>query len=212
MSVSKICEPCCQCIGDHCRVSKTVLHVTAAIIWIGGIVAVNAKLIIYMLTVSQGETSEYDITCLPDSDGDNRTYIPFALGATFGLLQVPWIFKFVRKNHTRIEQLPLNDSFLVSQHKSCYECYFLSFLCTIIMSFVILDEILCGKDDHSENVEGSKCVFIGLDACVGLFLFFGFSGFIVSWVKGPLEGAEYGQLDDDALLMDRDDHAPDTVI
>ena len=120
MSVSKVCEPCCKCIGDHCPVSKRVLHITACIIWIGGIFAVNAKLIIYMMTVSQGNTDEYQILCFPDGDGNNRTWIPFSIGAFFGLIQVPWIYRFVRKNYTRIENLGVNDSYCISQHKSCY--------------------------------------------------------------------------------------------
>eukprot|EP00484_Ammonia_sp_Unknown_P015298 CAMPEP_0197056722 /NCGR_PEP_ID=MMETSP1384-20130603/88820_1 /TAXON_ID=29189 /ORGANISM="Ammonia sp." /LENGTH=86 /DNA_ID=CAMNT_0042490843 /DNA_START=169 /DNA_END=429 /DNA_ORIENTATION=- len=62
------------------------------------------------------------------------------------------------------------------------------------MSFVIADELLCGKDNYTENIAGSKCVFIALDACVGLFLFFGFFGFIVSWIKGPIVDHEYAQL------------------
>eukprot|EP00483_Globobulimina_turgida_P000673 UN00673 len=188
MSVSKICEPFCQCLGDYGPVSKTVLHITAAIIWFGGIVAVNAKLAIYMMTVTQGKSWKYDLMCLPDNSDSNRTWIPFGIGAGLAILQTPWIYRFVRRNYTRIEQLPTNDSYLISQHKSCYECYFLSFMLPMLMSFVILDELLCGSDEYRENVNGSKCVFIGLDACVGLFLLLGFFGFIVSFFKGPLEG------------------------
>ena len=83
----------------------------------------------------------------------------------------------------------------------------------MIFSFVILDEILCGKDEHSENVEGSKCIFIGLDASVGLFLLFGFAGFIVSWIKGPLPTQYDGLLtDEDASSPDPEQDEPNTVI
>eukprot|EP01084_Bolivina_argentea_P159702 278143_1 len=194
MSVSRICEPFCNCIGDHCPVSKTVLHITATIIWLGGVIAVNAKLVIYMMTVTQGNSNKYELLCLPDNSGNNRTWLPFAIGSVIAILQTPWIYKFVRRNYTRIEQLPINDSYIISQHKSCYECYFLSFMIPMLMSFVILDELLCGKDDTKENVSGAKCVFIGLDACVGLFLLFGLSGFIVSFCKGSLETPDYTQL------------------
>ena len=193
MSVSKICEPLCKHLGDHCPVSKKVLHITAAVIWFCGIVAVNTKLIIYMDTVTKGKTSQYDLTCLPDSNGNNRTWIPFVIGAFLGIIQIPYIYRFVRRNYTRIELLN-NNGFLLSQHKSCYECYFLSFLVTIIMLFVIMDELLCGKDNYTENHKGAKCVFIGLDSCVGLFLFFGFAGFITSYFKGPLKDDDYAQL------------------
>ena len=197
MSVSKIiCEPLCKCVGDHCQVSKRVLHITAAIIWLCGILAVNMKLVIYMATVSQGKNSKYDLVCFPDSNNNNRVWIPFTIGALIGLMQIRWIYKFVRRNYTRIHHLNPNDGYLISRDKSCYRCYFLTFLSCMIMIFVAMDEILCGKDNYTENRVGSKCVFIGLDACVGLFLLFGFSGFIISWFKGPLQDQDvnYNQL------------------
>ena len=74
------------------------------------------------------------------------------------------------------------------------------------MTFVILDVQLCGNNLKSENVSGSKCVYIGLDACIGLTLLLGFSGFIRVWyakVKGsnyqPMSGQSLNpqdQLDD----------------
>lgn len=219
MSVSKLCEPLCACIGDHCAVSKRVLHITSAVIWFCGITAVNSKLIIYMDTVSQGISDEYDVLCLPDSNNNNRTYIPFIVGAFIGLLQLPWIYKFVRRNYTRIEHLT-NNGYIISQNKSCYKCSFLSFLTAMIMLFVALDNILCGMDNKNENVKGAKCWFIGLDACVGLFLLFGFSGFIMSWIKGPIPDNNYTQLiinkgndsneSNDALEEEEDE--PNTVI
>mmetsp|Transcript_74058 Transcript_74058/g.66643 ORF Transcript_74058/g.66643 Transcript_74058/m.66643 type:complete len:219 (+) Transcript_74058:64-720(+) len=218
MSVSKICEPLCQCIGDHFQVSKRTLHITAGIIWACGILAVNMKLVIYMATVSQGKSSKYDLVCLPDSNNNNRTWIPFAIGAIIGLMQVPWIFKFVRRNYTRIHQLPPNGGYLISQNRSCYRCYFLTFLTCMIMIFVAMDEVLCGKDNYTENRVGAKCVFIGLDACVGLFLLFGFLGFIVSYFKGPLEDdVDYTQLikENDASTTESNEpmeDEPNTII
>ena len=166
MSVSKICEPLCQCIGDHIQVSKKTLHIPAAIIWFCGILAVHMKLVTYMITVSQGIDSKYDLVCFPDSNNNNRAWIPFIIGGFIGLMQLPWIYKFVRRNYTRIDQLPSDGGYLISQNHSCYKCYFLSFLTCMIMIFVICDEVLCGKDNYTENIQGAKCVFIGLDACV----------------------------------------------
>ena len=62
------------------------------------------------------------------------------------------------------------------------------------MLFVMLDVQLCGDSNYSENVTGSKCVYIGLDACVGSFLLFGFSGFIVSFFKGGVKIQNSAQL------------------
>lgn len=58
----------------------------------------------------------------------------------------------------------------------------------------MLDVQLCGDDNYTENVTGAKCVYIGLDACVGLFLLFGFSGFIVSFLKGGVKIKNSAQL------------------
>ena len=210
MSVSKICEPLCICVPDLCKVSKKVLHFSATLIWFCGIVAVNAKLIIYMITVTQGKSDKYDLLCLPNSNSNNQTWIPFVIGGLLGVLQTPWIYRFVRRNYTRIEEL-MDNGYCISRNKSCYQAYFLAFLITIIMTFVILDELLCGKDLYTENVKGAKCIFIGLDACVGLFLLFGFSGFIVSFIKGPLQNDDYAQLikeNDNSSTIESNDNDP----
>ena len=63
---------------------------------------------------------------------------------------------------------------------------------------MILDVQLCGNSLKTENVTGSKCVFIGLDACVGPMLIFGFSGFIrVYYAKK--KGVPYSSLNDESL-------------
>lgn len=200
MSVSKICEPLCQCVGDHFQVSKKTLHITAAVIWMCGVIAVNMKLVMYMIAVSNNDDG--NLVCLPDSSNNNRTWIPFSIGALIGLMQVLWIYKFVRRNHTRIHNLHSNEGYLISRDKSCYRCYFLSFLTCVIILFNIMDQILCGTDNNTENILGAKCAFIGLDACVGLFLLFGFSGFIVSWFRGPLEDED--NVNYDQLIKEND--------
>lgn len=175
-----------MCCGDKISCSKRSLHILAFIIWLCGAAAVNAKLVLYTISATKGYTSEYKITCLPDSiTNKNRTYIPLSIGLFIGLIQIPFMIRFIRRNYTRIHHL--NEGYLCSTSKSCYHSRFLLMLFVVIVSFIVLDIILCGNDNFSENYKGSKCVFIGFDACVGPFLLFGMIGFIVSYMKGPYD-------------------------
>lgn len=191
------------CFGDRCPLSVKALHIVAAVIWACGVCSVNSKLIIYLITVSKGYDDEYDIKCFPDASKNNRVWIPFLIGATIAVLQTPYFFKFILRNAMRIDSLKGNGGYFLSKEESCYHWKFLTMLCVVIMSFTILDVQLCGNDLKSENVSGSKCVYIGLDACIGLTLLFAFSGFIRLW-WAKMRGTSYQSMNNQSLNPEND--------